>query len=45
MKIQDHPLWDVLDFIEQCIVESYVGNQEFATQEELEEAIVEALNE
>lgn len=46
MTAKQHPLYEALDFIQKCVLESEMGEnfyKEFETQEELESAIVEAM--
>ena len=46
MKVEQHPLYEALDFIEKSVLESEMGEnfyKDFETQEELESAIVEAM--
>ncbi len=39
MKIQDHPNWKQLDWVEQVMLEVEFGNRNFKGIEELEQAI------
>ena len=46
MSAEQHPLYETLDFIQKCVLESEMGEnfyKDFETQEELESAIVEAM--
>ena len=46
MTAEQHPLYETLDFVQKCVLESEMGEnfyKDFKTQEELESAIVEAM--
>lgn len=46
MSAEQHPLYETLDFIQKCVLESEMGEnfyKDFETQEELESAIAEAM--
>lgn len=43
MTIKDHPHWNDINFVEQCLLGSLLGEQEFENLEELSKAIAEAL--
>ena len=46
MSAEQHPLYEALDFIQKCVLESEMGEnfyKDFETQEELESAIEESM--
>ena len=44
MKLEEHPLYDNLDFFEKAVLESYgLNDVEFDNQEAIEEAVIESL--